>query len=399
VRAYWLLVPLLLLLALPLHASEGNQLLGVGPIQESLAGAGAAIAYDSTWVLLNPATLAFLDRPRFDSYIMLLTLTRRLEVEGPFGFVANKYAGEMTDTKPIAFPGFAVSWVGAEGMFATGMMGVEGDMVDFPHSRSTLGRMRNKDRRGALETAAIPFGYAREIGGGWALGGAALVEVSRLRTDSLTLRLRPTQGDYHWDTALGAGAIVGVAWRGEAWGFGASYRTRQYLQRFDKYDDLTQYSLDLPPQVQVGLSYRPLRNLELLLDYRFIAWTDVPQFGANTIPKGGLRWDDQNIAKLAANWTVNDDWTLRAGLSHGNSPLGTKVVFTNAQFPAVVETHLTFGFTRRLDKDSELTFSYDHAFDRTETDNGKGDLFSHLGKGTRLGMVQDFFCVGYTRKF
>ncbi|MDX9974657.1 MAG: hypothetical protein RBU21_16855 [FCB group bacterium] len=394
--------PIVLFVCLAMEAgfaSEGNQLLGQGPLQESLAGAGAATAYDSTWILLNPATLAFLDETRVDGYAMLLTLTRRLEIEGPIGLISNRYAGEMKDTKPFAFPGLALMWRGADGVFATGMMGIEGDRVDFPHSRSTLARIRNEDRRTSLETAAIPFGYAREIGNGWAVGGAAVLGVSRLRTDSLTLRLRPTQGDYHWDTALGAGAIVGVAWRGEAWGFGASYRTRQHFQTFGKYEDLTQFPIDVPPQWQVGLAYRPRPNLELLLDYRHIAWTEVPQFGKPTIPKGGLRWDDQDIVKLAASWTVSDRWTVRGGVSHGNSPIGPDEVFTNALFPATVETHLTLGFSRRLSERDEIHFAYDHAFDRTEEDNGKGDLFSHVGKGTKMGMVQDFFTVGYTRKF
>jgi hypothetical protein len=143
------------LVAMPASASEGNQLLGIGPIQEGLAGAGVATAQDATWAVLNPAGLAYVES-RLDAYLMVLTLTRSIEIEGPFGFVSNKYAGEMSDTRPLVFPSFALAWRAPVGMFATGILGLEGDEVDFPYSRSTLGRLRNEDRRSSLQTAVIP---------------------------------------------------------------------------------------------------------------------------------------------------------------------------------------------------------------------------------------------------
>lgn len=379
------------------QASEGNQLLGIGPIQESLAGAGVATAKDATWSLLNPAALVTLEH-RLDAYLMLLFLDRRIEPDG-WGVASNQFAGEMSDTRSKVFPSFAVAWPHESGVFGFGVMGVEGNAVDFDHSRSTLGRLHNADRRSELEVAVLPFAYAHQFDNGWAVGGALLVEAGRLRSDSLTIRLRPTKGDYEWDYAMGAGWQVGVYRAWEAWSVGASYRSLQNLQAFDDYDDLTQFSIDMPPQFQVGVAYRPSAILEWLADYKYIGWTETKQFGEKTIPKGGLDWDDQHIGKLALSWRLSERLTLRVGSSYGKSPLDKKVVFVNGHFPGVVELHAGIGLSCALNEHSHVHVSFGRAFEKSMKDNGRGSIFSLVGRGTRLSMEQNFVSVGYTRRF
>jgi hypothetical protein len=43
------------------HATEGINLIGIGPVQQGTAGAGVASAKDSTWLILNPAGLTDVD--------------------------------------------------------------------------------------------------------------------------------------------------------------------------------------------------------------------------------------------------------------------------------------------------------------------------------------------------
>lgn len=50
------------------HATEGINLIGIGPVQQGTAGAGVASAKDSTWLLLNPAGLVDL-QPRMDTFV------------------------------------------------------------------------------------------------------------------------------------------------------------------------------------------------------------------------------------------------------------------------------------------------------------------------------------------
>jgi long-chain fatty acid transport protein len=62
------------------------------------------------------------------------------------------------------------------------------------------------------------------------------------------------------------------------------------------------------------------------------------------------------VLKLGIQYALNDTLTLRAGYSHGNSPVvGSQVAF-NTLAPAVIEDHWTIGATYRMAKNYELTF-------------------------------------------
>jgi long-chain fatty acid transport protein len=52
----WIAVAALLATA-TVWATDGINLIGVGPVQQGTAGAGVASAKDSTWLILNPAGL------------------------------------------------------------------------------------------------------------------------------------------------------------------------------------------------------------------------------------------------------------------------------------------------------------------------------------------------------
>jgi long-chain fatty acid transport protein len=44
--------------------------------------------------------------------------------------------------------------------------------------------------------------------------------------------------------------------------------------------------------------------------------------------------------KLSWQWVTNPDFTLRAGVSHGDQPIPDSEVLLNILAPAVIETHL-----------------------------------------------------------
>ena len=52
----------LLFSAVAAEATEGINLIGIGPVQQGTAGAGVASAKDSTWLILNPAGLTDVGR-------------------------------------------------------------------------------------------------------------------------------------------------------------------------------------------------------------------------------------------------------------------------------------------------------------------------------------------------
>lgn len=79
----------------------------------------------------------------------------------------------------------------------------------------------------------------------------------------------------------------------------------------------------------------------------------------------GFGWKDQTVYKLGMDYKWSPTLTVRGGLNYGKTPIQKDQVLFNMLAPATVEKHITFGFTQMLDKDSDFTFTYMHAFRNT----------------------------------
>jgi long-chain fatty acid transport protein len=388
-----------LLLSRPVPAAEGHLLFGLGPLQKGNAGAGVASPKDASWMLLNPASIALLDE-RLDLYLDVMELRATLTPRGA-PLLANPFAGKLRDSSALFVPGFGMirSTKGRHpGRLGFGMYTVGGHNVDFTRPRSTLGLLQNSDRRLAHWVLKFPFVYARTLKNDWSVGVGLHLNYLRMRTDTLTLSLSPARSDYKWDEALALGFSVGVLKQWDRWSLGAAYTSRQWSEDFSNLEDLLKYRLDLPQKVQVGLAFQPTPRSEIVFDYEFINWKQVKQFSKTTI-QGGLGWDDQHIFKLGATVSLNDKWTVRGGTSYGESPIGKNDVFANGLFPPLSQLHASIGFTRRLSRGSELHVTVARAFKESMTDNGRGDLLSFLGKGTKSSLEITTLSVGYTLRF
>lgn len=171
------------------------------------------------------------------------------------------------------------------------------------------------------------------------------------------------------------------------------------MQSFEKYEkDLTFWELDLPQRVQAGIAWRPLKKLEVLLDYKWVNWSAVELFGNKTV-HGGLGWEDQRIVNLGAGWQVNDRWTVRAGVSAGNPVVTNKFVFANLLTPAVAKLHFGAGVSYQFNEQSSVHATYSQSIPEEDTDSGKGDLFSVLGRGSKVGYREHSLTLQYTRRF
>ncbi len=378
-------------------ATDGHQLIGIGALQEANGGAGVASPKDSTWVLLNPAGIVDLDR-RFDFSFEYFRPYRYIE---PHGLILpNSAAGRMQDDGAFPIPAMGLIFPHGQGAFGVGLFAVNGMGVDYRNSRTIIPRIfgQNFDRRTQYGVMKLSLAYAYKFDNGWALGVSANLDYERFKTDMLTLGFWETSGKNNWDDGFGGGLTVGVYKNWDRWSLGAAYTTPQWVQTFDKYKDLLPDPLDLPQTVQAGVSFKATPDVELLLDYKFINWTGVNQIARAPI-QGGFGWKDQHVVKAGVNWTVNPKWTLRSGVSYGNSPITDKAVFANALFPAITELSATAGVSYAITENSDIHFTYEHAFGNTLTDSGKGDLFSLVGKGTKIHLDENCFTVQYSYKF
>jgi long-chain fatty acid transport protein len=109
----------------------------------------------------------------------------------------------------------------------------------------------------------------------------------------------------------------------------------------------------------------------------------------------GFGWRDMMIFKLGLQWEMSPDLIWRAGFSHGEQPIPESEVLFNILAPAVIEDHLTFGFTYGISAASELSFSFMHALENSVT--GKNPL--NPSQEVTLQMQQNEAEISWAWKF
>lgn len=358
-------------------ATEGINLIGIGPVQQGTAGAGVASAKDSTWLILNPAGLTDVGK-RVDTSFQYFSPVRTINSS------VNPGAGEQKDDSAFFIPSLSGSFgccnnnnghIGI-GLYGTSGMGVDYDQPRIPGQR---------DRMTELSIAKMTAVYAQAFDNGFSIGAGPVLVLSRFKTDMFN-GVASQSGD--WDTAVGGGGIIGANQKiGKKMKIGGSYMSEQFMTEFNEYDKLLNSSLNLPQQATVGLAYDVRTNLEVALDYRWIGWSKLETLGDQ------FGWEDQRIVKAGLTWKTTERLTLRTGISHGNSPIGNDQVFANSLFPAIMKTHVACGASYEFDKFT-LHFAYIHGLKEEMTDNSGG-----FGTGTKISMYQNSATIGVSWKF
>lgn len=383
--------------ALRAGASDGNELNAIGAIQQSMGGAGAASPQDATWSLLNPAGLTQLDRRLDASFEMIFIHIESHPRGNPLA--SNPFAGNMEMDAEIPVPSMGVVLPLKTGVLGIGAFGMQGNAADFSQPRTTLSLLKHGDRRSSYQVARIPIAYAYEFDNGWSLGAAVVPVTTRFNTDSITLKLRPTIGDAMWRYGQGIGFEAGVLKKWDKFSLGASYSSRVWMQDYADYEtDLVKNNLDLPQKLQVGLSWRPVKRFELVADYKWTAWSETKLFGERTID-GGLGWRNQHVYKLGGIVNINEQWTARAGISYGRSPIREQYVFANAISPALANWHFAAGVSYRMNERHEFHLAATHVPSESMTESGTGDIFSRLARGTRTSYAENSVTLQYTFRF
>lgn len=386
-----LLAAVLLSFSTQVFATEGINLVGIGPVQQGTAGAGVAAEKNSTWTILNPAGISKL-QPEVDVSFQVFAPVRTMNstVSG---------TGEQEDDSMFYIPSLStVINSGIEGgtiglgLYGTSGMGADYDMGRIGDMTSGMAQAYG-DKMTELSVMKIVAAYSHDLGDGLSIGAGPLFVYARLKTDMLDQMFQFSSGD--WDDAYGIGFIVGIDKNWDKFSIGASYISEQYMNEFDEYDTLLTGSLNLPQQITVGGAYAVIPTVELYLDYRWIGWGQLDTLGDQ------FGWEDQNIIKIGASWDATENLTLRTGFSIGNSPIDEDTAFSNTLFPAIIEKHLSFGVSYMMGN-FNLHAAYTHAFENSLTANGNDMAamgMGNFGSGTEITMYQNSFTVGVTYLF
>jgi len=422
---YGLLITLGLIVNSSVNATNGYFGHGYGTKNKGLAGGGVALPQDAMITATNPAGLVFVEEERIDLGIAMFSPVRDYSatadgagvVDGttcgaacPFTIGGNANAQSIdSDNELFLIPHFAMNWkLGTQAGLGISLYG-NGGM----NSEYVGGQAQHNNGLGDAETTAGTFGagtagvdlaqlflnatYSRKISEKSSWGLSAIAAYQRFEAKGLgvfgDLNFSTDAGnltDNGVDNSFGLGWKVGI--QGEllkGLTLAASYQSKIDMDEFDKYSGLFAENgdFDIPATWTAGLAMKATPTQVITFDIQRIEYSDVAAIsnpmnnlinpsgcaggnlsyclgGANG---GGFGWRDMTIYKIGWQWAAAKDWTVRAGFSHGTQPIPESEVVFNILAPAVIEDHLTLGFTWDVSKTSELSFQFMHGFEKTVT--------------------------------
>ena len=376
-----------LAVSLPAVATNGYLAHGYGIKSKGMAGSGIALPQDSLIGATNPAGIAFVGE-RLDISAALFTPRRSYDVTGnPSAPPQAALAPGKVDSNREYFiiPEFGMTWQlddhKAVGITVTGNGGMN---TQYSSSANTFGA----GKAGIdLSQLFIAPSFAYRFDNNASIGVSAILAYQGFEAKGLSnftgLSNSPTDlTDNGHDSSFGAGINVGfILPVGDAITFGGGYRSRVYMTELEDYKGLfaEKGDFDIPASATIGLSWKTTENLTIALDIQKTWFSQVDSIGNSMSPaigacmfratptstsclggnKGiGFGWDDMTTVKLGVQYEAANDWTWRAGYSHGNQPIPDSEVFFNILAPGVMEKHITVGFTKKFDGGSqEINFA------------------------------------------
>lgn len=220
----------------------------------------------------------------------------------------------------------------------------------------------------------------------------------------------------------GAGASAGLMYQASSrFRIGGSYRTKTAMSNFKgsgsmKIIDLGDgaggagsgfvaefegdYSIkdfQFPAVAAIGMAYQVTPSTLLALDVSHIDWSSVmdnvqivfkADSGAVADIKMKQGWEDQTVVKLGIEHAINPRTKIRGGVNVASNPVPDE--YLNPLFPAIIENHITAGFSHKLNRNSEVSGSISYAPEVEQTNSNSGMSSAH--SQTNLQLM-------YSRKF
>ena len=397
------------------YAANASRMVGFSARDEGMAGATTASSEDTSCLVKNPAGLVRIGNRIDASYENILLHDVTIHTEGPnllFGGTTSYVNKGLTQTSNINYipggnAGVSYHIPGTDRYpisVGIGAFTIGGMADNYPSSRLNtllLAEGGNYDKMVDMRTMRIAPGIAAAFNDKLSFGATANIDIQALRANlahSGGAAFEETAGKGNWDFTAGGGFTVGILYKMfDMLSLGASYESHNWMGHHWQYKDCLPL-IDEPPIVNLGVSIKPIKNLEITYDTRYINWTNVKI--ARLAPKdGGFGWRDQWVFAVGSEYTTfKDKLKLRLGYMYGKSPIQPNVAFANSLLPVILEHHLTTGFSYFLKKDLSLDFAWEHHFKNVMVDDG-GDSGDNIGNGTKITSAADVISLGIGYKF
>jgi len=407
------LLPLLAVLAASnAQATDGYFAHGYGVKSQGMGGVGIALPQDAIAAASNPAGLGLVG-DRIDIGATWFRPIRESEIAGNAS-AANNGTFKGNETKDFFIPEFGYNKViNPNVTLGVSVYGNGGMNTDYNKAIPLLGTTKpgiDLSQLFIAPTATWKITPSNIIGVSVNLAYQRFKATGLQNFDNANYSNAPgfvTNKGY--DSSYGAGLHLG--WIGQVNDtvtLGASYQSKTYMSKFDKYKGLfaEDGDFDVPASYGLGIAVKATPALTLAADVQRIEYSDVNSVG-NPISNltsygkklgskngGGFGWTDVTALKLGASYAWDEKLTIRAGYNHASQPIPDKETFFNILAPGVVQDHVTLGATYVLPNNAELSFAYMHAFE--DKVRGQASIPSSFGGGeSNIKMYEDSLGVAY----
>ena len=381
VQTFTKLVTLSLIAATTLHATNGDNLIGVGAKARGMGGVGMAISHGAESALSNPALITSVEGTEISFGGTLFAPTITATLNGAPGAPVPPQSHE-SDANLNMIPEVSIAtkiddnWYIGIGMWGTAGMGVDYSKAKLaPFTQGQFGNFNMVTNLQLLQFG-VPIAYKT--------GGFSVAVTPVLQYGNLDI-------NYRMPTPAGTIANVGTG-LAQDFGFGfnagATYDFSQdgvkgltigvnYKSSIEmKYDgQLTTATapfrlslpagdtLEQPEEYGVGFAYEMDGNT-FAFDYRKINWSSAKGYG-------DFGWEDSDVYAFGYQY-AEDNWAVRLGYNHSSSAVvegrDPRLNFFNLMgFPATAEDHYTVGGTYDVSKSFSVDLAYVYEPTSTKT--------------------------------
>ncbi|MHB1687363.1 MAG: OmpP1/FadL family transporter [Ignavibacteriaceae bacterium] len=389
---------------------------GYGTKYSSLAGAGVALSLSSMGAATNPAGLAFLDKSQYEINLGLFSPLRDYTVTGnPSGYPGTfgLTPGQVkSETNYFVIPSIAATWKLNE-TSAIGAMAYANGGMNTNYNTRTFYDPSSPSTGVSINQMFLGVTYANEFLPGNALGITALFGYQMFSAKGIlsfagfSSDPKNLSGNRN-STSTGFGLRVGYMGKILPYlSVGASYQTKMSMTKFKEYAGLfaQQGDFDIPANWTVGLAAKATEDLTFALDVQEIYYSGVKSVGNPFMPNlktsqlgadngAGFGWKDVTVVKFGVMYKTEGDLTWMAGYSYGTQPVPDSEVLFNILAPAVVQNHITAGFSKKLNSSNELSLSL--MFAPATSVMGANPLEAPGQQTIKLNMTQWQLEIGYS---
>ena len=376
------LITLSLVVATSLHATNGDNLIGIGAKARGMGGTGIAVSHGAESGLANPALITSVEGTEISFGGTLFAPSITTELNGTPGVPVPPQGSYDSDANLNMIPEVSIAtkiddnWYIGIGMWGTAGMGTDYSKANFaPLTQGQFGNFNMVTNLQLLQFG-VPIAYKT--------GGLSVAVTPVLQYGNLDINYKtptPVGTIANVGTGLaqdfGFGFNAGIAYDFSQDGvkgltLGATYKSSIEMNYDGQLTTATAPfrlslpagdTLEQPEEYGVGIAYE-MGEHTFAFDYKKINWSSAKGYG-------DFGWEDQDVYAFGYQY-AEDNWAVRVGYDHASSAVvelrDPRLNFFNLLgFPATAENHYTLGGTYDVSKSFSVDLAYVYEPTSTKT--------------------------------